>query len=277
MEAVQQKHICLNCQEVFQGRFCNQCGQKAQHRRLPIKALLHDAMHDVFHFEHKILGTLWMLIRKPGFLTREYIEGRRTQWFPPFRLFLVMSGLFFLITSGFFYENYGLKKTKSDINIEELKKDKTNKKSESTIRFKKGIKNMAENPEAFYDKAWSHGTKSPFFLMPVFAGLLYIFDRRKNKLFFDSLILSMHHHAFSFIILALALTITRLSTNIWASSFIASLFLLPIIHLGASMRRISGQGWAISLFKSSIASLAYALCTLITVVIIFLTPIWLMG
>ena len=54
-------------------------------------------MHGVFHFEGKIWRTLPMLARKPGQLTREYIDGRRASYVSPIALFLFVVFLTFAV------------------------------------------------------------------------------------------------------------------------------------------------------------------------------------
>ncbi len=88
---------CLNCATELQGSYCHRCGQKDQHKRLPLKHLLHDVFHDLWHFDTKVLGTLWLLIRHPGFLAAEYLEGRRVRHVPPFRLYVVISFITFAL------------------------------------------------------------------------------------------------------------------------------------------------------------------------------------
>lgn len=271
MEATPVFDTCLNCQTVFEGKYCNRCGQKAQHRRLPIKALLHDVMHDVFHFENKIFPTLWKLITKPGFLTKEYLEGRRARWFPPFRLFLVMSGLSIFVISPLYqdlceglcegfapkYHEVDAEKVSPKIQSTTLDKNHPNSESKKENPPKGDQSNLSKNSDAAVNKAVSYTTKAPFFLMPAFAALLYLFDPRKNKLFFDNLILSMHHHAFSSIIFALALPAEQLFKEDSFFNFLCALYLIPIAYLAVSMRVVTSQGWIVSIFKSTLISLIY--------------------
>ncbi|WP_207904680.1 DUF3667 domain-containing protein [Novosphingobium sp. PhB165] len=102
---------CLNCGTTLVGSHCHACGQAA-HVHRTLGAFFHDLMHGVFHFEGKIWRTLPMLIRHPGKLTREYIDGRRASYVSPIALFLFCVFLMF----GVFHateepENLGAKMT----------------------------------------------------------------------------------------------------------------------------------------------------------------------
>ena len=53
--------------------------------------LAHDVVHEFLHVDSKIFRTVKLLLLKPGFLTREYFEGRRVRYVSPLRLYLVFS------------------------------------------------------------------------------------------------------------------------------------------------------------------------------------------
>jgi hypothetical protein len=56
-----------------------------------------EALESISHADSRLWRTLWYLLTRPGFLTREFFAGRRVSYLPPFRLYLVISVLFFLV------------------------------------------------------------------------------------------------------------------------------------------------------------------------------------
>jgi len=78
---------CANCQTVFAGNFCPECGQKA-HIHRSLAAIGHDIMHGVLHLDGKLWETLPLLTLKPGPLTRRYIAGERAKFVSPMAMFL---------------------------------------------------------------------------------------------------------------------------------------------------------------------------------------------
>ena len=90
---------CLNCGEVLTGQHCSHCGQRAKVRVLSLGSLLRDLFGDLTEFDSRIWRTLIPLAFRPGMLTAEYLRGRRTHYTPPFRMYLVLSVVFFLATS----------------------------------------------------------------------------------------------------------------------------------------------------------------------------------
>jgi Protein of unknown function (DUF3667) len=87
---------CDNCGGSVPGRYCGTCGQRLEP---PVHSLWHFtqvAAEDVTHADSRLWRTLWALLFKPGFLTREFLAGRRARYLPPVRLYLVLSVLFFV-------------------------------------------------------------------------------------------------------------------------------------------------------------------------------------
>lgn len=87
---------CDNCGASVAGRYCGNCGQR---REPPIHSVWHFlqvAAEDVTHADSRLWRTLAALLFKPGFLTREFLDGRRARYLPPVRLYLVLSVVFFL-------------------------------------------------------------------------------------------------------------------------------------------------------------------------------------
>ena len=91
---------CKNCKEDLSGqmKFCSNCGQK-NIAKLNLKYILSQFVEDIFNVDSKVFRTLRYLSIKPGFLTQEYIEGKRVNYVPPIRLYIVMSVLFFFVFS----------------------------------------------------------------------------------------------------------------------------------------------------------------------------------
>lgn len=93
---------CLNCGTYVQGRYCHQCGQENVEPRESFWAVFTHFVADIFHFEGKFFKTVGLLIRRPGFLTAEYMRGRRMSYLHPVRMYLLTSAVFFLIYFTFF-------------------------------------------------------------------------------------------------------------------------------------------------------------------------------
>lgn len=53
--------------------------------------------NDITHFDGKFFATVKLLMRKPGFLSAEYVAGRRASYLNPIRMYVFTSAIFFLI------------------------------------------------------------------------------------------------------------------------------------------------------------------------------------
>jgi hypothetical protein len=88
---------CLNCNATVQGRYCQVCGQE---NIVPQDTFGHLVLHfiyDITHFDGKFFDTLKYLAFKPGFLSKEYIAGRRVRYLNPIRMYVFTSAFFFLV------------------------------------------------------------------------------------------------------------------------------------------------------------------------------------
>ena len=92
---------CLNCQKPLkpEDNFCQVCGQENDNKRQPILTVLFDILQNFLSLDSKVLGSLRPLIFRPGFLTIEFIKGKRMKYLHPARLFLSIVVGYFLLAS----------------------------------------------------------------------------------------------------------------------------------------------------------------------------------
>jgi hypothetical protein len=88
---------CLNCGTRLRGQYCGNCGQRSRNRLISIWQLLQEAFGDLLELDSRLWRTLLPLLARPGQLTRDYLEGRRARYMPPFRTYLVLSVIFFIV------------------------------------------------------------------------------------------------------------------------------------------------------------------------------------
>jgi hypothetical protein len=88
---------CLNCQATLIGRFCHVCGQENLEPKETVWHLVQHFFNDITHFDGKFFSTVKYLLWKPGFLSKEYVAGRRMSYLNPIRLYVFTSAFFFLI------------------------------------------------------------------------------------------------------------------------------------------------------------------------------------
>jgi hypothetical protein len=88
---------CLNCGPTVIGRYCHICGQENIVPKERFGNLVIHFFYDITHFDGKFFHTLQFLLFRPGFLSKEYIKGRRATYLNPVRMYVFTSAFFFLI------------------------------------------------------------------------------------------------------------------------------------------------------------------------------------
>ena len=88
---------CLNCGESVTGRFCAACGQETHDQSVALGTLASELAGEVASFDSKLARTVLPLLFRPGFLTNEFIRGRRVRYLSPLKMYLVISALFFFV------------------------------------------------------------------------------------------------------------------------------------------------------------------------------------
>ncbi len=91
--------ICENCGSDQVASFCAQCGQNDRNYRRTLPPLLWDLVRETFEVDSRLLRTLKLLLFKPGELSEEFSRNRRASYVSPFRLYLFINLLFFLLLS----------------------------------------------------------------------------------------------------------------------------------------------------------------------------------
>jgi len=93
---------CLNCNVEVHGRYCHNCGQENIEPKESVWDLIFHFFRDITHFDGKFFSTVKYLLIKPGFLSQEYMVGRRAAYVNPVRMYIFTSAFFFLIFFSFF-------------------------------------------------------------------------------------------------------------------------------------------------------------------------------
>ena len=90
---------CRNCGATLRGEYCHHCGQREGRGDLHFADAAGEVLGDLFTWDSRFWRTLFPLVFRPGFLTAEFIAGRRARYVPPFRLYIIISFVLFLVLS----------------------------------------------------------------------------------------------------------------------------------------------------------------------------------
>lgn len=88
---------CENCGTKLEGPWCHRCGQHDFEFHRSFWHVFMEALETLFHFEGKFFRNIVTLLFQPGRLTAEFNAGKRAAQMPPFRLYIFVSFIFFLL------------------------------------------------------------------------------------------------------------------------------------------------------------------------------------
>jgi hypothetical protein len=131
---IRKEKICLNCGTETPGHYCPSCGQKNIEPKQSIWHIIGHAFSDITHWDGKFFTTVKELFAKPGFLSNEYMIGRRMRYLDPIRMYIFTSAIFFLIFFSYvdvkhlILGNETTKAIKSDSDYKELAQEMKAKK-----------------------------------------------------------------------------------------------------------------------------------------------------
>jgi hypothetical protein len=275
---------CANCGVPVPDRFCGRCGQRLEHALHSVVHFSQEVTEDLTHADSRLWSTMLALLFKPGFLTHEFIAGRRVRYLPPLRLYLVLSAIFFLVMSLHperepialtVDDSGGSLQVKPANQVEQLaaKPGETNAERDKRVcdahydgpgsRFvtpflQKGCKSYLNDGGRAATEAFRHTLpRAMFFLLPALALVMKPLYWRPRHYYIEHLLFFLHNHAFGFLIFTVLLLVTRYAPQVvghWAKFLL--LLYIPY-YLFVSLRRVYGQGRVRTFMKLIVLSFAY--------------------
>lgn len=273
-----EQQYCQNCSAELHGEFCSNCGQRNKNFHVPIKELAHEFSDEFLSFDDRLLRSLKPFLLKPGFLTLEYLSGKRKQYISPFKLYFFISFLFFFlialndpdttyVRSGNIVTNDSVKISSGMDTIYALVNGKKSGfkftiadsvKSQKMFGrgFSSGLRKMKDNPQLFFDKMKEYRPKIIFVLLPVFALLLKMLYFRSKVLYVRHLVFAFYFHAFVFFILFF-IDLLDLTGVEFLDSYSGVLLLAIPANLYFGMKRVYQQSSGKTLIKLSLLITSY--------------------
>ena len=88
---------CANCGTPLLGPHCYRCGQPVDGLVRHFGSIMGDFLDTVLNIDARVFRTLWPLLSKPAYLSKEYFAGRRVRYVSPVRLFVFLSIVTFFV------------------------------------------------------------------------------------------------------------------------------------------------------------------------------------
>ncbi len=88
---------CKNCGHPVESNFCSHCGQRTSIDRFNSRYIFQKFL-DTFDFDRGFLRSVFESMMRPGRAVREYIDGKRVNFYNPIKLFLITGTVATLIS-----------------------------------------------------------------------------------------------------------------------------------------------------------------------------------
>jgi len=162
---------CKNCNNEFDGNYCNLCGQSAATHRINFKFLWHDIQHGLLHFDKGIIYSLGQLCLRPGHTINEYMAGKRVGHFKPLSMVVVLATVYGLLKHFFIHEEAIKESSKIVINNTRI--------SVSTVN-------------AIIEWVNSHGAIMALIVVPFYALASFLAYREEKYNYVEHLVLNAY-------------------------------------------------------------------------------------
>ena len=260
---------CRNCGAPVDGAYCAACGQETALRLPTLREFLREAAGRYVALDGRFWRTMFALLARPGFLTREYLAGRRRRYIRPARLYLFATLIFFAVT----------RLLVGPIDIFEVHADTP--EEAKYLSPDKGF-NVQMGEDAFgslaLQKRWNrfnnlsrsdkaeqlgegmlrYAPYALFVLLPAFALLLklvYLGRRRRYprrpRLYGEHLVFAAYDHAFVFVAATIMLLLLGRTMALTIGVWVVGLYLL------LSLRSVYGGPWIGLLLRAFVLFVSY--------------------
>lgn len=203
---------CSNCDKPLPGQadYCPACGQSVKVITRPWREVVGELLTELFDFDGRMLVSLRLLMTRPGFLSFEYINGRRLSYTSPVRMYLVISLAFFFILPLIL--------------------------PESTVTSPSHVVSVDQYSQAM------------FVLLPIFALLLKMFFRQ--VFYLAHMVFSVHLFSAMFIVFAAILSIeVQADRHIVVLMIQLALFIYMLAYVLIALRVTYRESWLRSSLK----------------------------
>ena len=275
---------CRNCGTQAPLKFCPECGQETTLHPPTLGEFLHEFVGHYVALEGTLWRTLWLLVRRPGRLTREYLDGRRRRYVLPLRLYLTASFLFFLVLKlvvGSVAPEMSVKVDGRKVPVAQYEAEIASAaglapSAAAGSRFELMQANDCGRPgqracsrvetalNASFERAQEHPQEALehareqflhwapyaiFVLLPAFAGIMQLAYRRRRMTYGEHFVFSMHLHAFWFLAAMLMVVLP---------AAVGDLAMLAVVAYGVwAMRETYGGRWWPTVLRALLASTLY--------------------
>lgn len=234
---------CKNCNSSFKGKYCNHCGEKVvEDSDFTIRSILYRGIGAITNFDSKFYKSSKFLFFKPGYLTKNFVNGIRVPFMKPFQIFVLANIIFFFFLSELDIFRSPAKWYFYGDNIPVMDKA-------AIIMEQKNI--TLEALKSKYDSLSSDLAKGLIIIFIPFIAFFGHLSHLKSKLPFGKhLIFALHYFSF-FLLICVCWTslVELLISNTNKYIFIIPIHIFMFLHYVFGIRSFYGDSWTKAIFK----------------------------
>jgi len=274
---------CTHCEYPFTGRFCPNCGQSVKIYERPFLSIIKEFLGDLFAFDSRFWRSIPALIYKPGTMIGEYVGGKHVMYVPPFRLYVFVSFIFFLLLDNIAVTGVMAKKddiinaisrdtsetvvsrAATDTLVSEyLPKDTTTQTGtpgEIDINIngedsKAKLREIIADPSKYIAQFNKNISWSLFMLMPLLGFFFWLFFRKNRPYYVPHFLYALQLHTILFLVLSIIMGLQLMLPDRSTIPETWLLYLLPV-HAVVGARQLFRFGWITTFFRLAFATFVY--------------------
>jgi len=268
------KISCPNCGKTFdpEFKFCPYCGQENKEPTLKFKDLLSEFFSANFNLDSKFIQTLKVLLLFPGRLTREILQGKRTKYVTPIRLYLLISLVYFFVISFSQKDNTLVSLNTKDqdqnqaaIVIDHPQNDSLNPITKYIVQ-KTQLLSTKSGKEIFWQKFKNSISLGMFIFIPLTAWLLFLLFRKPYPYYVPHLIFAFHFQSVIFLIF-IFFTLIRMVLD-WDIWILLELIIITFLSFKWFLN-FYNLSWGKTIFKMILFGVSWTFLLLIFLTISF--------
>jgi len=265
---------CTNCGTILHGEYCSECGQRRFEPVHSVWHLIRDAAEDLTHTDSRVWQTLASLAIRPGFLVREYLAGRRARYLPPFRLYLILSIVFFALATASPEHAYIVHLDRGDVrpiqptDREQICHSDYHGPGARTVQefMRTRCPQLVSDGGKSLAAAYMHNLPRAMFLfLPLLALFMKAMYWRPRHYYAEHWLFLLYLQSFVFLLFIVGMLAARVLPARLDSALTLVLWLYAIYYLFTSVRRSYAQSRAATALKFVLLCAAYLVSGLIMV------------
>jgi hypothetical protein len=239
---------------VLAGTYCHQCGQRDVDHLASVREFLRHLAESLLGYDSRLLRTARALFTRPGFLSAEYIAGRRARYASPLQTYLVAAALLF--ASGYWRPIVTFDSVTRNFRSGMATIGVFNRLSDADVATIQAHGMSLELfGERFANATTSHLSTFLVLIVPLFALLTAITFLGGRRPFAHHLLFALHWSAFYLTVLAFLQLLPR---RLYANPLVLLvIFGWPLLYFVLAVRRVYLTRWPATVLRGVALYITY--------------------